>query len=152
HLVTVGNKRLLLDCGIFQGRRQEARELNRQFVAPPASIQEVVLSHTHNDHYGNLPNLAKNGFQGPIHCTSATADLAALLLRDSAYIQEQDAMFLNRKLERKGAEPIEPLYTITDAENTLPQLRPYLYQNEFQALDGAVVGRFRDAGHVLGSA
>jgi len=152
HLLTVNNRRVLLDCGLFQGNRKLSRELNQTFAAPPPSIEEVILSHTHIDHCGNLPNLARNGFKGPIHCTGATADLAQILLLDSGKIQESDAAFLNKKAARRGDDPVEPLYTIADAERVLPQFRPYAYDAEVKALGGDVRARFRDAGHVLGSA
>src|SRR5688572_22837886 len=115
HLLDVGGKNVLLDCGLFQGPRALGRKLNREFVADPARIDALVLSHTHIDHCGNIPNLVRNGYKRRIHCTSATADMARLLMLDSAHIQESDSEYLNRKIVRNGGEPIEPLYTMDDA-------------------------------------
>src|SRR4051812_24611801 len=91
HLVRFGRRKLLLDCGLFQGPRAEAYERNRQFPFPPGAVDAVVLSHAHIDHSGNLPNLVRQGFAGPIYCTPATKDLTAIMLADSARIQEEDA-------------------------------------------------------------
>lgn len=152
HLLMTGGKNVLLDCGLFQGRRQLSRKLNREFVLRPSALDAVVLSHTHVDHCGNIPNLVKNGFSGPIHCTAATADMAALLMRDSGHIQEQDAKYLNRKAARRGDPEVEPLYTVEDAERTDPLMRAHPYNKPIPILENHLSVRFRDAGHVLGSA
>ncbi len=150
HLVEAGDIRLLLDCGLFQGRRSEADEVNRRFPFAPASIDAVLLSHAHLDHCGNLPTLVRGGFRGPIYCTPATRDLTALILRDSAEIQAQDARFVNKMRSRRGPSPAEPLYTVDDAEQAIRRLRPVKYRKAFQVGPAACV--FYDAGHVLGSA
>jgi metallo-beta-lactamase family protein len=152
HLLTIGDKSVLLDCGLFQGSRKLAATLNREFAAPPQTIDSLVLSHTHIDHCGNIPNLVRHGFSGPIHCTSATADLAAILLRDSAHIQESDVEFVNRKAKRRGEPMVEPLYTAEDAERTIPLLKSHPYASEIEVISGTMVVRYKDAGHVLGSA
>src|SRR5579871_261199 len=104
HHVETGGKRYLLDCGMYQGRRQESYERNSQFPFPPASIEAVILSHAHIDHSGNLPTLVQKGFRGPIYTTPATIDLCLAMLADSAYLQEKDAEFVNRRRSfRKAA-------------------------------------------------
>ncbi|MGI8905429.1 MAG: MBL fold metallo-hydrolase RNA specificity domain-containing protein [Candidatus Sumerlaeaceae bacterium] len=152
HLLTVGDKNIMLDCGLFQGNRKLGNVLNREFAIAPPLLDALVLSHTHIDHCGNIPNLVRNGYAHPVHCTSATADLAAILMRDSAHIQEQDARFLNKKLSRQGELPIEPLYTADDAERTIPLLKPHAYGSEVEVLPNTITIRYKDAGHVLGSA
>ncbi len=150
HLVEVGNRKLLLDCGLFQGRRSEAARRNRDFPFSPSDIDAVVLSHAHIDHCGNLPNLVKQGFHGPIYCTPATRDLIAVMLADSAKIQEEDAAHLNKRRER-GEPPVEPLYTLREVRKTMQLARSVSYDLPFDAETG-VVARFVDAGHLLGSA
>src|SRR6202030_2578683 len=109
HLLEAAGQRVLLDCGLFRGPREEARLRNSQFPIEPTSIDAVILSHAHIDHCGNLPNLIRQGFAGPIYCTPATRALAAVMLGDAAKIHEEDAAYLNRKRPR-GEPPIEPLY------------------------------------------
>ncbi len=150
HLLGVGSKRILLDCGLFQGRRAESRRLNRELPFKAQDLDAVVLSHAHIDHSGNLPTLVKHGFRGPVFCTKATADLIRIMLADSAYIQEHDARFLNKRL-KKGEEPVEPLYGQRDVEGLLELLRPQRYREDFEVLPGLSC-RFLDAGHILGSA
>jgi len=125
HLLEVAGRRVLLDCGMYQGSRKKAFELNRDLPFEARSIDVVVLSHTHIDHSGNLPTLARNGFGGPIYCTPATGDLAALLLRDSAKIQESDIRRVNRRRKRDGKQPFEPLYTEADAVAALECRSPW---------------------------
>ncbi len=108
HLVEIGRQKILLDCGLFQGRRAESFERNKTFPFPPSDIDAVVLSHAHIDHCGNLPNLVRRGFKGPIYCTPATRDLIAVMLADSAKIQDEDASHLNRHRRPDGPE-IQPL-------------------------------------------
>src|SRR5512136_872302 len=119
HLLTINGKRLLLDCGLFQGKRDIANERNSQLPFDAKSIDACVLSHAHMDHSGVLPVLTKSGFEGHIYCTSATRDLSAVMLRDSAHIQESDANYLNKRNAERGLPPIKPIYTEADATHTL---------------------------------
>ncbi len=151
HILSVGGKTILLDCGIYHGRRDEARERNRSFPFDPERIDAVVLSHAHIDHSGNLPGLVKQGFRGPIYCTKATADLCAVMLKDSAHIHEKDAEFVNKKHAKKHLPPVTPLYTQEDADATIPLLTGVEYSAAFDVTDG-IAARFEDAGHILGSA
>ncbi len=151
HLLHVGSKRVLLECGLFQGRRAESNERNRRFPFEPASIDAVILSHAHIDHSGNLPNLVKQGYAGPIYCTPATKDLCGIMLSDSGFIQEKDAEFLNKKRNRNHEPPIEPLYTAADAAAVIPLFREIPYEKEFDVIPN-VVAKYTDAGHILGSA
>lgn len=151
HLLEVNGSRILLDCGLFQGRRSETYERNRNHPFDPVKIDAVILSHAHIDHSGNLPHLVKHNFHGPIFATKATADLADIMLRDSGHIQESDAKFVNKKRAKSGEPPIEPLYTIEDAEQVASHFRPMAYDQAFEAAPG-VIARFVEAGHILGSA
>lgn len=151
HLLTVGHNRILLDCGLYQGKRDLSEQRNRDFPTPPGEIDAVVLSHAHIDHSGNLPTFAKHGFRGPIHATRATADLCGIMLRDSAHIQEKDAEFVNKHPRRRGARHREPLYTLEDAERAIGLFRGHTYDEPI-AVCGGVTATFRDAGHILGSA
>jgi len=150
HLLEVADRRILLECGIFQGRRAEARKKNREFPFDPRTLDAVVLSHAHIDHAGALPALVRAGYDGPIHATAATADLCEVLLRDSAHIAERDAEYLNKR-RAPGEEPIEPFYTLRDVEATLPLLVPQPYDDRFEVTP-EVGSIFREAGHILGSA
>jgi metallo-beta-lactamase family protein len=149
HQLTVDGKNYLLDCGMYQGRRKEAEKQNRGFPFPASSIDAVILSHAHIDHSGNLPLLVKNGFHNPIFTTPATADLCAAMLRDTGKIQEQDARFLNKR-RREGEPPVEPLYTIADAEKTLPLFKTVPYYQKINLAQGFSYTPY-DAGHILGS-
>ena len=151
HLPRAGGASLLLDCGLFQGRRDEAEARNRTFPFDPAAIDQVLLSHAHIDHSGNLPTLVAQGFAGRIHATAATCDLCALMLPDSAHIQEEDAHFVNTINHRAGRPRREPLYTCADADACLRRLQGHTYLEPFTPAPG-VVCRFVDAGHVLGAA
>jgi metallo-beta-lactamase family protein len=153
HLLEVNGYRLLMDCGLYQGKRQEANARNRNFPFDPAKIDAVLLSHAHIDHSGNLPHLVKGGFRGQIHTTEATAHLTTIMLLDSAHIQESDAAYLNKKLQRKGGHftPIEPLYTQEDAALVAPMLAAHPYGAPFEPVPGVRV-TLVDAGHILGSA
>lgn len=151
YLLTVNGSKILLECGLFQGKRQESFERNSQLPFDPPSIDAMVLSHAHIDHAGNIPSLVKNGFAGPIYATPATRDLCVALLRDSGHIQEEDAQFVNKKRAKKGEPPVEPLYTIEDAEVAINSFSSNGYDRPFQAAPGVTV-TFRDAGHILGSA
>jgi metallo-beta-lactamase family protein len=151
HLLEVNGSRVLLDCGLYQGRRSETYERNRNHPFDPSKLDAVILSHAHIDHSGNLPHLVKHDFNGPIYATKATADLADIMLRDSGHIQESDAMFVNKKRAKHGEPPIEPLYTIRDAEQVASHFRQMDYEQTFEAAPG-VTARFVEAGHILGSA
>lgn len=151
HLLEVNGSRLLLECGLFQGRRAETYERNQSFPFQPSSVDTVILSHAHIDHSGNLPNLVKQGFHGPIYATPATAELAAVMLADSGHIQEADALFVNQRRARRGEPPVEPLYTQEDAEQVAELFQPIGYDQEFEPAPG-VTARLVEAGHILGSA
>ncbi len=151
HLLTINDKRLLLDCGMFQGKREIANERNSQLPFDAKSIDACVLSHAHMDHSGTLPVLTKSGFDGHIYCTSATRDLSAVMLRDSAHIQESDAAYLNKRNAERGQPPVKPIYTEADAVKCLQHFVALEYHRVFEPLPGVQV-TFRDAGHILGSA
>ena len=151
HLLEVAGKRILLDCGLSQGRRNESERLNREYGYEPASLDAVVLSHAHIDHSGKLPGLVKNGFKGMIFSTGATRDLAAIMLPDSAHIQQADAEYLNKKRAKEGLEPIEPLYDLEDALSAIEKFVSIPYSLSFPIFPGITL-RFLEAGHILGSA
>jgi metallo-beta-lactamase family protein len=146
HLFELDGRKILLDCGMVQGRREESFDRNRNFGFDPKSISSVILSHAHIDHSGALPTLVRAGFSGPIYATPATADLADVMLQDSAHIQENDAQFVSDKEGKK----IDPLYTVDDAKAAAKLLKPIPYHQSFEIGDGAHVS-FHDAGHMLGS-
>lgn len=151
HLITANGKKILLECGLFQGRRSETYKRNLNFSFDPAEIDVLVLSHAHIDHSGNIPNLVKNGFTGKIITTGATVDLCQIMLRDSAYIQEKDAYFVNKFRKKKGETAVDPLYTMEDAEKALEQFHGVEYAQSYKLAPGISV-EFRDAGHILGAA
>lgn len=151
HLLEVNNQRVLLDCGLFQGRRAESeqRNLNLPFGAHCANA--LILSHAHIDYSGNIPTLVRGGFVGDILCTPATRDLTGLMLRDSAHIQQKDVEYVNKVRARHAEPPVAPLYTIADAEQVIQYLVGRAYHRPFEVVPG-VRGTFFDAGHILGSA
>jgi metallo-beta-lactamase family protein len=158
HEVAVNGRRYLMDCGLYQGRRKESFERNSNLPFYGSQIDAVVLSHAHIDHTGNLPTLAKQGFSGPIYGTSPTIDLANAMLADSAYLQEKDAAFLNKRRSRRKslgvedeAEAVQPLYSIADAERACQQMQPFELGHEFEVGPGLKC-RSYEAGHMLGSA
>lgn len=153
HIVQTEKSRILLDCGLFQGRRAEANERNRDLGFRARDIDQVVLSHAHIDHSGALPRLYRQGFRGPIYCTPATRDLCAAMLEDSAEIQAQDAEYINRKITRTGAkmEPVEPLYDQKDVVGTLDLMVTVPYHRPIRIAEEVAL-TYYDAGHVLGSA
>ncbi len=151
HLIEINGQRILLDCGLYQGKRSEARERNAHFPFAAAKIDVVVLSHAHIDHSGNLPNLVKQGFTGNIYATSATRDLCSIMLPDSAHIQESDVKWLNKRRMKEDLPPLEPTYTQADAEMCLTQFITVAYARPIQIAKGVRL-TFIDAGHVLGSA
>ena len=152
HYIKTKQAKFLLDCGLFQGKRKEAFEINRAFdYFNPAEIDFVILSHAHIDHAGNLPSLVKKGFNGKIYSTFATRDLSVVMLQDSAHIQEKDVEFVNKRRKRQGKNLFEPLYLQEDALKTLRQFVGINYQQAYQVADGITL-TFYDAGHILGSA
>lgn len=151
HLVEVNNQQILLDCGLFQGRRDETYARNLHFPFDPKTIDTVVLSHAHIDHSGNLPNLVKQGFTGSIWSTAATRNLATYMLQDSGHIQESDAEYLNKKRLKAGQPPIAPIYTRADAQASLGQFISVGLHRPVAVADG-VKATFYNAGHILGSA
>jgi metallo-beta-lactamase family protein len=151
HLLKVNGKNILFDCGLYQGKRKLAFEVNRNFPFNPADIDIMLLSHAHIDHSGNIPNLVKHGFKGNIYATSATVDLCQLMLRDSAYLQEKDVRFINKKRIKQKKVPFEILYSIDDVEESLKSFIGIQYNKSIEIAPG-VKATFSDAGHILGSA
>ena len=151
HLIEVNGKRLLLECGIFQGRRSEFYERNCCFAFEPKDIDAVILSHAHIDHSGNLPNLVKQGYNNPIYTTAPTAELAGIMLRDSGHIYQENAEYFNKKNRKHGQPAVDPLYTVLDAEKVPKLFRAVAYDEPFEPVSG-VTARLVDAGHILGSA
>jgi metallo-beta-lactamase family protein len=150
YLVGHDKHRILVDCGLFQGFKALRLKNWAPFAVAPAGIEAVVLTHAHIDHSGYLPLLVKRGFGGPVYCSSATADLCAILLPDAAYLQEKDAEYANRHGFSKH-KPALPLYTIEDAEHALQLLRPVGF-DQVRSLPGGAAIRLRRAGHILGAA
>ena len=151
HLITCGEHQVLFDCGQFQGGKQQERLNYEDFPFDPTQIECVILSHAHIDHCGRLPLLVKRGFKGKIYCTDATADLLDVMLKDSGYIHEKEAEWQNRKNERAGRPPIEPLYTFNDAAATLAYVEAVRYDQLIEINEDMKVV-FNEAGHILGSA
>jgi metallo-beta-lactamase family protein len=153
HLLHTEHATVLLDCGLFQGRRRESIARNQSLGLDPAAVDAVVLSHAHIDHSGALPSLLKRGFDGPIYATSATRDLCAAMLMDAAMIQQSDARYVNRLVERgePGVEPVEPLYDEQDVVRVLGSMITMPYRRPLPIAPGVRL-TFLDAGHVLGSA
>ena len=150
HLVTVGNKRILLDCGLIQGRRKDEERNKDPFPFDPKSIDAVVLSHAHIDHSGRLPMLVKAGFSGPIYTHRASRDLCRIMLKDSAFLNEKDIEWENRKRLRKGLKPVEALYTVEDARLAMSRFKGLVYQKKVKILPDVTLC-LNDAGHILGS-
>ena len=151
YVLEVAGRRILIECGLFQGRRREAEERNRYLPFDPRGIDAMVLSHAHIDHSGNIPSLVAQGFRGPIFATHATRDLCTIMLRDSGRIHERDAEWYNRKVRRGSEPPLEPLYTEDEAIESLHQFVGVDYGAPL-SLGPGVRLELRDAGHVLGSA
>jgi len=149
HLLTINGKKILLDCGLFQGRRKDTYEKNKNFKFDPKEVDALILSHAHIDHSGNIPQLVKDGFEGPIYATSATKDLCKIMLEDSAYLQQRDIEWLMKK--NKKHIPDEPLYSIEDVEETIQKFVSVDYNSATEIFPG-VAAYFQDAGHILGSA
>lgn len=150
HLLETAHLRILLDCGLFQGHRAESRAKNEQFRCLPSKLDGVILSHAHIDHCGNLPGLYRAGFRGPIFCTSATADIAAVMLKDAARIQQEDVRYLERHRGNDDA-PVKPLYTEDDVKQVVRLFEPLDFA-EWHDLSPEFRLRFSEAGHILGSA
>lgn len=151
HLLSVNGKNLLLDCGLYQGRRAESFERNRSFPFDPATLNAVILSHAHIDHAGNLPNLARSGFRGPIYCTPATRDLCNVMLYDSAHLNERDVEYVNKKHRKRNEPLVEPLYTTQDVDAAMGLFSAVSYRQTRELVDGVKLTLY-DAGHILGSA
>jgi metallo-beta-lactamase family protein len=152
HLLECGGRRVLIDCGLFQGGREQDRENAKPFGFEPASIDVLLLTHAHLDHCGRIPKLVKEGFRGRILATAATRDLARIVMLDAASLQEEDARRAQRRSRRRGDLNGEPLYTLDDALHAMDFFsEPVAYDSEITILDG-VRATFRDAGHILGSA
>jgi metallo-beta-lactamase family protein len=151
HLLNINGHTLLLECGFYQGRRNESYARNLTFPYEPSHVDAAILSHAHIDHSGNLPNLVKSGFRGRIYTTPASAHLSNLMLIDSGHIQEADAEYVNKKRFKRGEPFIEPLYTQEDAAQVAQYFEPVGYDQAFEPLPG-VTARLVDAGHILGSA
>ena len=147
HIVRTAGKTILLDCGLFQGRRKESEEKNLRLPVPVDEIDAIVLSHAHMDHAGRLPYLTAKGYDKTIWCTAATRDLAAIMLADSAHIQEMDAKFLSER----NRQAVQPLYDGDDALRTVERMVGVPYNKPIDVLPG-VTASFTDAGHILGSA
>jgi len=150
-LITDNGKKILLDCGLYQGMGKETDELNRYLKLDPKEIESVVLSHAHIDHSGNLPLLVKEGFKGKIYCTEATLAVCSILLMDSAHIHENDVVFINKRRKKQGLPPYTPLYSVKDAERCLKRFYK-VPMNADIMLNDEVKLKFTEAGHILGSA
>jgi metallo-beta-lactamase family protein len=152
HLLTLKNgKKILLDCGMFQGMGKETDMLNREFGFDPGEVDVMILSHAHIDHSGLIPRLVAEGFDGQIFCTPATKDLTTILLKDSAEIQEDDIKYKNKRRAAEGIPYLKPLYTTEDAERAVEHLTEQKYNEWFNVTDG-VQAMYTDAGHIIGSA
>lgn len=152
HRVHVNETDVLLDCGLFQGRRADSNRLNRE--VPPWAVDAhcLVLSHAHLDHSGNIPSLTRRGFNGNIYCTPPTRDLCSVMLRDAAMLQEQDAKYLNKRAQREGSsERVDPLYTVEDAQRAVSQMISLPSRRPMPIAPGVTL-TLHNAGHVLGSA
>ena len=139
HMVHHNGKQILLDCGLYQGRRKEAFQRNKELPFDATKVDAVILSHAHIDHSGNLPSLVKAGFKGPIYSTSATRDLATIMLVDSAKIQTNDVKYVNKKRAKKGQAPFTPLYEQQHAVETLRRFRSIEYDILFDVVPGVPV-------------
>jgi metallo-beta-lactamase family protein len=151
HMLAANGRYVLLDCGLYQGKRKEAFERNRHLPFDPPTLDACVLSHAHIDHSGNLPCLLKNGYEGPIFATPPTRDLCDIMLADSAHLQVQDVAYVNKKRARQGKHPFEPLYTPEDIPPTIAAMRTLPYEQPLEVAPGVTLS-YHDAGHILGSA
>ena len=151
YLLEIGNKKMLVDCGMFQGSKSIKDFNERPFAFNPAEIDAMVLTHAHVDHSGLIPRLVKEGFKGRVHCTKSTQQLCTILLPDSAHIQESDAEYANRKGLRAGKSRVLPLFTVDDAYTALHYFYVHNFEEPFEVIPG-VTAKLRVAGHILGSA
>ncbi len=151
YLLTINGVQILLECGLYQGRRSESFERNRNLAFDAAQLYVMILSHAHIDHSGNIPTLVNSGFEGNILSTSGTRDLCSIMLPDSAHIQQADAAYVNKKRHRQGLPPVEPLYTIEEAVDSLDYFVSINYNRPFRVAPGVTL-TYYDAGHILGSA
>ena len=151
HMIHANGRKILLDCGLFQGRRKEAEQRNRNLPFDASDVDAMILSHAHIDHSGNTPSLVKSGYEGNIFSTFATRDLCNIMLLDSAHIQEKDAEYVNKRHRKKGLPPVEPLYTPEDVFDSMAHFVGHSYHRWFFVTNG-VKARYMEAGHILGSA
>lgn len=151
HLVEANGKRILLDCGLYQGHRKEAFEKNRNLPIDPKTIDFVILSHAHIDHSGNLPQLVRQGFRGKVFARQSTTDLCDVMLRDSCFLQRRDLEYVNKKRRRDGKRPFEPLYEESDVDALMPMFVP-THLHEPREIARGITLEFFNAGHILGSA
>ena len=150
HLIEVGGRRVLLDCGLIQGRREDEARNRDPFPFDPRGLDAVVLSHSHIDHSGRIPLLVKAGYRGPIYTHRASRDLCQIMLKDAAYLNEREAEWENKKRERKGMRLVTPLYDMREAQVAVRRFKVLEYDEEREILPGVRL-RLRDAGHILGS-
>ena len=151
HLIETSKSKVLIDCGLFQGKRDDYYQINSTFTFDPAKVNALIVSHAHIDHCGNIPNFTKQGFHNKIYATEATADLCKIMLLDSAHIQEENIKFLNKINKRRRLPLRKPLYTTRDAEKSLDLFEGMAYNTKFQVTED-ISCTFIDAGHILGSA
>jgi metallo-beta-lactamase family protein len=151
HLVEANGKKILLDCGLYQGRRKEAFEKNRNLPVDASSIDYVILSHAHIDHSGNLPQLVRQGFRGRVFARQSTVELCGVLLRDSCFLQKRDLEYVNKKRRRDGKKLFEPLYDERDVD-ILMQLFSPIHMHQPREIARGITLEFFNAGHILGSA
>jgi metallo-beta-lactamase family protein len=150
HILTVAGRRVLLDCGLIQGSREDEQRNRSPWPFDPSEVDAVILSHAHIDHSGRLPLLVKDGYRGPVYAQRATRDLCRIMLRDCGFIAEKEADSENRKRLRKGLAPVKPLFTVADAGYAMRRFRGLPYGERTEVVPGLEL-RFRDAGHILGS-
>ena len=151
YLLEVNGKKMLVDCGMFQGSKSVKDFNEKPFAFNPGEIDAMVLTHAHVDHSGLIPRLVKEGFKGRVHCTKSTQQLCTILLPDSAHIQESDAEYANRKGLRAGKSQVLPLFTVDDAYTALQSFYVHNFEEPFEVIPG-VTAKLRVAGHILGSA